>query len=162
MPSSSLFLTNYSLDQELISVTKENISNVCSFIYIGISVDIIILIKTFMFYVTAIIKLQSLSSTKPRSSQIPFYTSYTLSSRIALLRSKTIRWQSHPTLTSPVMMSTMFLEHSESNPVLKILTSSWNMEVPRIYFRFIGFMVKFLIIKVTVLRSSVYCQLFVG
>lgn len=72
---------------------------------------------------------------------------------MAALISLSICAQSQPTFTSPFIISTIFLEHSLSKPVLNMLTSSWKTEVPSMNFKLTGFIVKFRKMRVTVLRS---------
>lgn len=147
------FFSSSSRDCELMSVTNAKISNICSLISMEISLDMSTLSKALIFCVMAGARVSSLSSINPLNSSTDPSTSSNLSSKIALLISLKIWLQSQPTLTSPLVVSTMFLEHSLSKPVLNMLTSNWNTDVPSIYLRLIGYMAKFLKMRVMVLRS---------
>lgn len=150
------FLSNSYRDCELMSVTNAKISNICSLISMEISLDMSTLSKALIFCVMAGARVSSLSSINPRNNSTDPSTSSNLSSKIAILISFKIWLQSQPTLTNPLVVSTIFLEHSLSKPVLNMLTSNWNTEVPNMYFRFIGYMAKFLKMRVMVLMSYSY------
>ena len=156
------FFSNYYRDWELMSVTKARISNICYFTYMLTFEHIRTLSRALILWVTAGATFSSLSSISPRNNSIDPSTSSYLSSKMELLISLRIWLQSHPTFTSPFMISTMFFEHSVSKPLLNMLTKSEKIGLPRMNLRFIGFMVKFLKISVTVLMSSNYCYFLGG